>query len=193
MKLLIDFDVIVNTDISVCNIIKEKYNKLLSKEIEITEDLIVNRYNPNPLEIISIDSISEDNLNSIYEELMINEYENILKGSYCTDIIRYLSLLYDIENVNIFIRCKNVLEKKYIRNINLYDKFNIIISDELDITCDVYIFKIYDYKYITKLNNKKIFIPNFRFNEMLLSIGNLIYLNNDVSIINIFKKSNLKG
>ena len=194
MKLLIDFDVIINTDIAVCDIIKNKYSKLVSNNIELTQDIIINRYNPNPLEIISIEDISDDTLNKIYNELISLEYSEILQKSFDTDIFSYLSLIYDIENIITTIRCKNNLEYDYIKNNTKYSKFNIIISEELDITYDFYIFKVYDYINITKLKNKKIYLPNFRFNEMFLSVGNLIYTDNDVSIINIFKNNKiLKG
>lgn len=193
MKLLIDFDVIINTDIASCNIIKNKYSKLVSNDIEITKDIIVNRYNPNPLEIISIEDISEDNLNKIYDELISREYFEILQNSFDTNIFFYLSLIYDIENISITIRCKNTLEYNYIKNNTKYNKFNIIVSNDLDLIYDCYIFKIYDHTNIKKIKNKKIYLPNFRFNEMLLSVGNLIYMDNDISIINIFKNNKLKG
>lgn len=192
-SLLIDFKAIVNTDISILNIVKEKFNKIVNeKHPPLNYELVMGRYNPNPLEIISNPELKCDKLDKIYDSIIEEEYENILKDKdiiISNSILEYANILKDMEDMNIYIRCDNELESKYIKDN--FPEYKCII-EEFNNNYDLYIIKIFNHEIIDILSNKKIYCIDYNFNNILLNIYTAFYGEKIKNDINLIKSLNLK-
>ena len=193
MEILIDFNALVNTDYASCRLIETKYPKLYNK-IPYSDSSIINRYNPNPLESISIDD-SKIDIDNLYNQLLDKHYEEILSNSYINNLILYIYTLKEFEDANIHIRCKNQIEYVYAKNQKEFESFEIFISNEkLSDNYDGYILKVIKYCDISHILNKKIYFPNYKFNEIFLNLGEACQKNmENISILNIYNKCELKG
>lgn len=188
-NILVDFDLVVDTDLGLINMMKKEYNNsefvlryLNSMKDKIIIDQLLEREEKNPLSII-IKEEFKDSIDSLYKEFTETEYDNILKYSSVTDIMHLITVYINTGTVHAVIICKNKSEEQLINNLNIPQLKVIVEKDKSKIDLSSYdsIF-IKDYSDILKFNGviaKNIFIGNYKFN---LEDDNRIPLN-DISLI----------
>lgn len=169
-NLLVFFNMIVDTDIGVYEVLKRKYNNpnLVNPIINTIDigTLLVKlkeeRYN-NILDMF-IDS-EKYNTEDLYNQLIEQEYDNILKYSLVTDVHRLMNVYIMSNVISVTVLCKNKQEEQIIKKMNK-NFSTVILNDDLDIDCYDSIF-LKNYKDIVFLKNihcKNIFICDYQNN-----------------------------
>lgn len=188
-NILVDFNMVVDTDLGLINMMKREYNNtefvlkyINSMKDKIIIDQLLERKDKNPLSIIIKDEF-RDSIDNLYKEFIETEYDNILKYSSTTDIISLINVYINTGAVHVDIICKNKSEEQIINNLNIPQLKVIVENDKSKIDLSNYdtIF-IKDYSDIlnfTEVVAKNIFIGNYKFN---LEDDNRIPLN-DISLI----------
>lgn len=192
-NILVDFDMIGDTDLAICKYIIFNYNKSYYLKEDVLKSseyylkyLLLTRNNINPLTVIFKESYKVDDL---YNEILNTKWENVLKFSYNTDLYKafYSNSVYDI-----YINCRNMDEVNTVSN-QTKDKFKSVINCK---DCSPY-FSIY-YKNsidILKMNNvqgKSIYIQDYSLNYenykkgILNSASVALTGNNELKTISIY-------
>lgn len=204
-NILVDFDIVIDTDLGLINLMKKEYNNtdfVLSyinnmKDKVIIEQLL-QRKNKNPLSIV-IKQEYMDSIDNLYKEFLETDYDNILKYSKVTDIMNLMNAYINTGSVHVEIICKNKSEEQLINNLNLPQLKVTVENDKSKIDISVYdtIF-IKDYSDIIKFKGlvaKNIFIGNYKFNleddnhTPLNDISLLVGRTNLVSIIDVYESN----
>lgn len=173
--ILIDFDLIKDTDVGIIKVIQQKYNdKKVFKQFLFNSDIICRsalqgRIELNPLDLIVIDDLKEES-DDLYNQIISRESEDIIKYASNTNCTKLITSFAKTNLVYITVICKNIYEERYIRSLfNKNDKISIIIETDkskIDISSyDVlYIKNIKDCLLFKDLKGKNIYIPNYGFN-----------------------------
>lgn len=123
-NILITFNMLVDTDLGLLHIIKDKYNDpdvfdsdVLNLDEKILKGLLQMRPFRNPLMIIMKDK-NEEQADVFLKELMLTEYENITRSSKPTTLIEVVKRFIDASaNMRIEILCMTKLEAGIISNL----------------------------------------------------------------------------
>lgn len=188
-NILVDFNIVIDTDLGLINMMKKEYNNtdfvldyINNMKDKVIIEQLLERTNKNPLSII-IKEEYKDSIDNLYKEFLEMEYDNILKHSSVTDIMNLMNTYINTGAVHVDIICKNKLEEQLINNLNISQLKVIVEKDRSRIDLSDYdtIF-IKDYSDILNFKGviaKNIFIGNYKFN---LEDDNRIPLN-DISLI----------
>lgn len=206
-NILIDFNMIVNTDIGIFNLIKNRFkssecfdeNILKNSDNNSIIYRSINERYDTILDLIKSQDYEEYNTINLYNELYSINLEYILKNSIITDVLNLLNA-YTMSNVIVVtVLCKNKQEQQLIKNIN--KKFNTITHEEKIIIEEYDSIFIKHYKDILKfdkINGKNIFISNIinnmekdKNNIPLLNISSIISKTNNIYVIDLY--SNIKN
>ena len=208
-NILVDFDLLVDKDYGLIQLIKKDYsdNDFIDDIIFKMKDKILlgellTRKEKNPLSIIFKKDYTQS-LDSLYNEFLELELDNILNYSLITNMLDLMITYVETSSAIVTVICKNKSEEQF---INKYKLKTIVYEDfsKLDIKEYDSIF-IKDYSKILEFKNliaKNIFIGRYNFNleddeytpkeDISVLVGN----HNIVSIIDVYNSDKfiiLKG
>ena len=119
-NILVDFNMVVDTDLGLINMMKKEYNNtefvlsyINSMNDKIIIEQLLDRKEKNPLSIIIKDEY-KDSIDNLYKEFLETEYDNILKYNTLTDIMNLIRVYINTGAVYITIICKNKSEEQFI-------------------------------------------------------------------------------
>lgn len=180
-NILITFDMIVDIDIGLFDVIKESYNdpnvfreEIFELDSNIIKGLLRESDSGNPLSILLIDSDSKQ-ADAYYDEFMEYEYDNIVKNAPTTTMVDVLDTFIDSGGAVVpNIICKTKSEYQRVEEIfkdSLPNLFSIIFSEDYS-TLDVSLYDTFFLKYIdtlTKFNidmvmGKNLIISDYKCN-----------------------------
>lgn len=156
-SLLVDFEMVVDLDLAMFKLIREKYNNPeyvdqafihMNDEKEIIRRLMYRKH-INPLEIImpNVDSTK------LYNQFRYDKLDELLQYANATDIFGLMiTLIKEASSVDITILCENKLEEEFLHklnhNINIYG-IKTIVKEPANVITKLYS-AIY-IKYLSKL------------------------------------------
>lgn len=209
---IIPFNLIVDTDFGLIQLIKEKYydksvfTAVLEAEREQIIYFLYSRKNINPLSEFIHEEIDQDTIDSLYNEFIEKEYDNILKRSTTTDFYNLVKIFNNSDGaINPIILCKNESEELFVNKLSKVEEINpplsTLVGDYNDIDISAYdpiYFKYYtdSLKVLDKLYGKNLYIANYEFNFnytkdndriLLPDISVLLLDHNIAKIIDIYK------
>jgi len=210
--LLIPFDCFIDIDFGLMMLLKEKYNnpKIIHNSIFQEKDwyiiyLLANRNDENPLSIILKEEYLP-NKDSLRDQFMNQEYDEILRLSKPNKILELINLMYASDVVDIDILCKDEKEQEYLETLFKDKKINSFVSpylNKVNITKYDSIF-IKNYKDIIQyrgLVQKNIYVLDYKFNTELdpnkkvrpiVLVEGLISDKNNTSIISPYDMSGIE-
>lgn len=207
--ILTDFDIILDTDIGVLNVLKYKYNNPnyfnsdLINNIDdkaLVYNLIHRRYD-NILDLFIKEEYKEQS-GSLYNQIVTNNLDDVYNNSLLTECFNLFKVYLQTNVISITVLCKNEKEEQIINELD--SNFKILrYSDSEKINCDEYdsIF-LKNYKDVSKfkkLESKNIFIYNYannldkEKNVPLLDISLMVAMSNKVYTIDLHKIENPLG
>lgn len=169
-NILVDFNMIVNTDVGVFSILKERYHNpkiidpiILDTDIDtLLYRLKDERYN-NVIELFVNEGY---NTGMVYSQLISTKYKEILDKSMLTEVLNVVNVYIMTNVITVTILCKNKLEEQVIKKIN--SKFNVLLKTREKVNVkDFDSIFIKDYRnviYFENLKCKNIFISNYKNN-----------------------------
>ncbi len=209
--LLIPFDCFIDIDLGLMMLLKEKYNnpKIIHNSIFQEKDwyiiyLLANRNDENPLSIILKEEYLP-NKDSLRDQFMNQEYDEILRLSKPNKILELINLMYASDVVDIDILCKDEKEQEYLETLFKDKRINSFVSPYLNkVNISKYdsIF-IKNYKDIIQyrgLVQKNIYVLDYKFNTELdpnkkvrpiVLVEGLISDKNNTSIISPYDMSGI--
>ena len=199
MRILFTSNILLDTDIGVYRLVREKYDNTKYFKLNIL-DVIIERYKEviprrdtiNPLSFIIKDEY-KNSIDNLYNEMMSKDYSRILELSEFTNVEDVLGLFLTRKELDIKIVCKNLEEKQIFKNRN--KKYNIVVFENYkDIDVEPYdaIYTKYykDYSKFNKIVAKTLYFANAKYNFTNKNIIDPeIYINLDGP--NEFKAINL--
>lgn len=199
MRILFTSNILLDTDIGVYRLVREKYDNpkyfklnILDVIIERYKEVIPRRDTINPLSFIIKDEY-KNSIDNLYNEMMSKDYSRILELSEFTNVEDVLGLFLTRKELDIKIVCKNLEEKQIFKNRN--KKYNIVVFENYkDIDVEPYnaIYTKYykDYSKFNKIVAKTLYFANAKYNFTNKNIIDPeIYINLDGP--NEFKAINL--
>ena len=199
MRILFTSNILLDTDIGVYRLVREKYDNpkyfklnILAVIIERYKEVISRRDTINPLSFIIKDEY-KNSIDNLYNEMMSKDYSRILELSEFTNVEDVLGLFLTRKELDIKIVCKNLEEKQIFKNRN--KKYNIVVFENYkDIDVEPYdaIYTKYykDYSKFNKIVAKTLYFANAKYNFTNKNIIDPeIYINLDGP--NEFKAINL--
>jgi len=211
-SLLIPFDCFIDIDLGLIMLLKEKYNNpkiiydsILNEKTLFIIYLLLNRSDENPLSIILKDEYSS-NQNTLRDQFIEREYDEILKLSKPNKILELMIMMYESNVVDIDILCSNTKEQDYLTKLFKDRKINSFVNQNLN-TVDISKYDsifIKNYKDIIKykgLEKKNIYVLDYKFNTELdpnkkirpiIIIEGLISDKNNTSIISPYDISKIE-
>ena len=199
MRILFTSNILLDTDIGVYRLVREKYDNpkyfklnILDVIIERYKEVIPRRDTINPLSFIIKDEY-KNSIDNLYNEMMYKDYSRILELSEFTNVEDVLGLFLTRKELDIKIVCKNLEEKQIFKNRN--KKYNIVVFENYkDIDVEPYdaIYTKYykDYSKFNKIVAKTLYFANAKYNFTNKNIIDPeIYINLDGP--NEFKAINL--
>lgn len=210
--LLMPFDCFIDTDLGLMKLLKEKYNnpKIIYDSILREKDwfilyLLLDRSDENPLSIILKDDYIP-NKNTLRDQFMEQEYDEILRLSKPNKILELINMMYASDIVDIDILCRNEKEQEYLTTLFKDRKINSFVAqylNKVDITKYDSIF-VKNYKDILQykgLAKKNIYVLDYKFNTELdpnkkvrpiIIVEGLISDKNNTSIISAYDMSGVE-
>ena len=211
-SLLIPFDCFIDIDLGLIMLLKEKYNNpkiiydsILNEKTLFIIYLLLNRSDENPLSIILKDEY-RSNQNTLRDQFIEQEYDEILKLSKPNKILELMIMMYESNVVDIDILCSNTKEQDYLTKLFKDRKINSFVNQNLN-TVDISKYDsifIKNYKDIIKykgLEKKNIYVLDYKFNTELdpnkkirpiIIIEGLISDKNNTSIISPYDISKIE-
>lgn len=118
---LAEFETIVNIDFGLIKMVKEKYNNPIYIDTEylnrVSDNALIaelyERKDENPLLLILKDEF-KGQADSLYEQFIESEYEEILEKSIFTNLLNFYKTLINNKQMTINILCRNLQEKHFI-------------------------------------------------------------------------------
>ena len=194
-EILVDFNILFDTDLAIYKIIKSKYRNIPYTDkrlMKIDNEyqaifLLLMREKNNPLSIL----MPEVNSDKLYQQFL-NDKETLFKYTKQTDLFRFMHILsINASSISITIQCEDEAEAIFVTKIcNKYGiGFNLIIQKKTDINIDgyttLYIKYLSDLIKFTNIQGKNIYISNAGYN---LNINDYnIRLSAGLSVMNIIK------
>lgn len=151
----------------------------------LSDEMIISRHHPNPLKLITNFSHEDDDkLEIIRNKIYDNNIDFIISHLRVNEkVLSFLNNLHDMECITVTVKVNNNHEYEYISN----NFKNFTATYEFRDTYDSYMFSEFDYSFIDKLSNKKIYFINYNFNDILTKIYlKLKDSNNDISLFEAF-------
>jgi hypothetical protein len=214
---LICSDILLDKDVGLIRLISSNYRNEeyfddlviddIASDLDAGKYLLYKRQNPNPLSVISTGSMTDENLNELYEEFINTKYDNIVQLSMFTDVHKIISKFsYSNGTVIPTILCKTEYEKEYIlgffstvdiRNINIVVEKDLSKID-LSMYDTIYMKYFKDViKFNETLNGKSIIVSGGEYNYTSIPEANfhepipelLIYVSNkdcEISLIDMY-------
>ena len=173
MRILFTSNILLDTDIGVYRLVREKYDNpkyfklnILDVIIERYKEVIPRRDTINPLSFIIKDEY-KNSIDNLYNEMMSKDYSRILELSEFTNVEDVLGLFLTRKELDIKIVCKNLEEKQIFKNRN--KKYNIVVFENYkDIDVEPYdaIYTKYykDYSKFNKIVAKTLYFANAKYN-----------------------------
>lgn len=214
IKPLFQFNTILNLDMGIYYTIKNKYHntEVFRKEILDSDDKnfieleMHIRDDMNPLSVLLNDKYANE-AESLYEDLLKNEYESILNLSIFSSFFKILKINKNIDSaIKPTILCENEYEVKYLKDNKIQEYADIIIvKDYKDLDLSkydtLYINSIYDLLKYPYFELKNIIIPDHNYNlektenekMPLLSISAGFVPRNKIMIANIMYDMPIEG
>lgn len=170
-KLLVEFEFIVDLDLAMVKLIKDKYNnkELVNQDLINTKDenklisVLINREHINPLELL----MPKYDTTNLYNDLISNHMNELLEYAKAYDTFSLMiTFLREASSISITILCNTKEQSDFIKKLN--PMFNTIISSRKDIVLSDYTVLYIKYyahalEYIN-LNGKHVYIAKARFN-----------------------------
>ena len=195
---LIPFDLIIDTDYGLIQLIKDEYNdkSVFTDLVEARYEQLIwclyNRNNSNPLTQFMWKEDDKESIDSLYEDFINTKYIDILKRSRPTGFYEAVKLFNKSDGaITPIIMCKNKMEESYINKLSKVDEIipslSVIVGNYNDIdvsTYDPIYFKYYKdtLKCLDKLKGKNIYIANYKFNFISNEKGEKVLLP-DISLL----------
>lgn len=208
-NILTDFEIILDTDIGVFNILKSKYNNpnyfnsSLISNIDnkaLLYSLLNMRYE-NVLDLFIKDEYKEQS-NSLYKQIISDNLDEVYNNSLLTEGFDLFKIYLQTNVVGITVLCKNEKEEQIIKKLD--KEFRVLrYSEDKKISCDgfdtIFLKKYRDVDRFEKIEAKNIFIYNYannldeEKNIPLLDISIKIAQSNKVYTIDLHKIQNPLG
>jgi hypothetical protein len=180
-RILVEFDVIIDTDLAIMKLIQEKYNNpkfidqnIMSLSLHDIKEELLNRVNESPL---SVCVYGIDNANSLYKELTNNNYSDILEYQSPTGIFKLMEVYHNNDNMKVTILCSSQEEVDIIKS---YGDFTTLIKKREDVDLNDYdvlflksIHRIFEFNK-ENMTGKHIFVMGYKYNLMEDDNGNLL-------------------
>lgn len=206
--ILTDFDIILDTDIGVFNVLKFKYNNpnyfnsSLISNIDheaLIYSLLSMKYD-NVLDLFIKDEYKNQS-SSLYNQIITDNLDDIYNNSLLTDGFDLFKVYLQTGVINITVLCKNEKEEQIIKKLD--KNFRILrYSEDKKISCDgfdtIFLKKYKDVDRFEKIDSKNIFIYNYannldETNVPLLEVSVKVALSNKVYTIDLHKIQNPLG
>lgn len=204
MSPMIPFNMIVDTDIGLFAIILKYYldpkvfNESFFKDRKIVDliHILYNREKENPL-YLCINQGYEDSCDSLYEELIVDKYAEILQLSVKTEFYKLIRSFNLQRDISLTIVCDRQEEIDLLKAEEVTRDNNIVLYDDLSVN-DIIKFNQFYFKYIQDANgyvkyliDKSIYFANYKFNrntidEFIDPTLVILAQNNVLNIIDIF-------
>lgn len=207
-NILVDFNMILDTDIGIFNVLRNKYNNPnyfntdLINNIDI-EALIYNISNTvynNILDLFIKDEYKNQS-KSLYNQILDNNLELVYDNSLVTEGLNLFKVYLESGTIRVTVLCKNEFEEQIINKLD--KRFAIIRYDDNKIDCEefdsIFLKEYKDVIKFKKLEAKNIFISNHANNLdeekgiPLLDISLIIARTNKVYTIDLYKKEKILG
>ena len=202
IRILVEFEFIIDLDLAMFKLIRDKYNNpdLIKQDVINTYNefiminLLINRNNINPLEIMVDESCD---VTDLYYDILNNHMGELLDRAKAYDtfglMVTYLKLLND---VNITVLCNTELQAKFINSLN--SKLPTKVSTRENIPTDNYdSFYVKYYADILRyrnINGKNIYIANAKYNVEedrtfipKVSVSAVVGYTNKVHLVDLYK------
>ena len=166
-RILVEFDVVIDIDLAIMKLIQEKYNNpkfikqnIMSLSLHDIKERLLNRTQESPLSIC-IDDIKS--ANSLYHELLNNQYDEILKYQTPTGVFKLMEVYHKTDNMQVTILCSSQNEADIISS---YGKFNTLVKKQDKVKINIYFLKSLPRIFVFngKMNGKHIFVMGYRYN-----------------------------
>ena len=172
--LLIPFDMIIDTDYGIIQVVKEKYkdNKYMNKNILTAMDeenilfsMLVGRLDSNIMRLL-LKPEYKNSAENLYKQIKDADYLDIINKSCITNIAMLVEEYMKTNLFEITLWCRNAIEKKFMQKE--LPKLNIIVANNLSmidlLPYDAIFLK--DIKDAKNLNTtgRTIYMGNYRFN-----------------------------
>ena len=179
-KILIEFDMLFDTDAGVIRTVDEKYcdESIFFKEITELDDnllagLLKERTMINPLQIAFRDESDTKLMDSLYNQLMEKDYEDIVDNAIPTAIYdTFLTFLQSDGAIEPTILCRNYYQRKVAMDILAGEdsnKFRIVLNQNDTINVkgftDIYIRNIESILQYENLDGMNVFIADLEINK----------------------------
>lgn len=205
-SLLIPFDMVVDTDYGIIQVVKEKYlnNKYMNKNIitamneeNILFSMLIGRQDPNILKLL-LNPEYKASADNLYKQIKDDNYVDIIDKSCVTNITVLIEQYLKTNLIDITIWCRNGIEKKFINKE--IPKINVIMANNLSMIDllpydGIFLKDIRDAKNLNT-TGRTIYIGNYRFNyeqppedQNIRTIGPLmgyVPANTDVKSVDIY-------
>lgn len=170
-KILIPFDLVVDTDFGLIKLIQEEYRAgifdktILDSDDESIKHYLVKRTNPNPLSILTNDK----SIDEFYAQFIDQRYQDIFDRSVMTGIGEFCINLMVFSDFELYIQYTNEVEKQFADTIvswtnNEYafsiDKNDVIPEDYMSIFAK----NVHDLLTYKNLNGINIYLARYAFN-----------------------------
>lgn len=210
-ELLIDFNCVVDTEVGMINLIKDKYldDTIFNKDL-IMDSLdsiilsLIDRKEINPLYLFANSGVDKNDLDDYYREFMTDEYRNVLSHSIMTGLSNLIYLFKTEPGIHVTFLCESNIEKQLLSQIEDFKGCNIVLYNQKDVDFSQY--TAYYFKYIT--NQVLDFLHPYKtyyFSKNLLNfdeefnlirpdiIDKIVAKRGEVEIIDLYNKSYLEG
>lgn len=205
-NVLFTSDILLDTDYGLLKYIKRYCSNEYFNNLDFIDNNYAMKYkinemdSNNPLDMILKEEY-KPNSNDLYDSFMGENYDDIVKLSMFTDVIKMANVYNLSSSIDITIICKSLSEKQIIR-----EKIKCDILVDKNYNCDV---DIYDAIVTKSFNNVKNFLPVFgkniyignikrnlengQANVPLIEITDLVKQSNNLYLIDIYNLDKPKG
>lgn len=210
IRILVEFDFLIDLDIAMYNYIKDNYNNpdYINQDIininnkTTIMEMLINRDNINPLEILFNDSIDVADL---YYDIYNNHMNELAKYAMPYDTYALMiTFIKSLGDVDITVLCESEEQKSIINIFSAFFKDKIKISTRENINANSYdVFYIKYYVNILKygeVNGKNIYIANAKYNMEKdksstpdISVSAVVGYTNKIHLMDLYKKIRVKN
>lgn len=158
-NVLIEFDMIVDTEFGLLRLIRDEYanenfffKTVLNYNNNLLKGILMERAVKNPLQVAFRDDSLTEQMDSFYNQFMDTKYDDILKRSSITNILKLIKLSIDTSGpLRVSVLCRNKKQKAYIAYMLrdcLSSLYSIIYTED-----DVFDVSKYDVLFIDDIKN----------------------------------------
>lgn len=201
-KILIPFDLMVDTDFGLIKLIQEEYRAdIFDKTVLDSDDKSIKRYlvkrtNPNPLSILT----NDESIDEFYAQFIDQRYQDMFDRSCVTGIGDFCIRLMVFSDFELYIQYTNEVERQFADNIVCWintdsvfsiDKSKVVPSEYMSIFAK----NVRDLLTYRDLNGINIYLARYAFN-VCMDNGNeilaeekygIIFMTNILKCIDVYK------